>query len=181
MENLKTLLTEEQIAQRVKELGAQITKDFADRATSQDCPIFICMLKGSTYFLADLTRQVKCPLMIDFARISSYKNGTTSGALDLKLDITADISGRDVIIVEDIIDSGRTLHFYIEELKKKNPNSVKICTFLDKKERRLVKVDADYVGFDLPSGFVVGYGLDFAERFRELPYLAELLDPSKVK
>lgn len=181
MENLKILLTEEQIAQRVKELGAEITKDFADRVGSDDCPIFICMLKGSTYFFADLTRQVKCPLMVDFARISSYKNGMVSGSLDLKLDITADVSGRDVIIVEDIVDSGRTLSFYVEELKKKNPRSIKICTFLDKKERRTVKVDADYVGFDLPGGFVVGYGLDYAERFRELPYLADLLDPSKVK
>lgn len=174
MKNYKILLTEEQISARVKELGEQITKDYDGKN-----PVIICMLKGAVYFFADLVKNIKTPIMIDFARLSSYKNGTVSGEMELVSNITAEITGKDVIIVEDIVDSGKTLSYFINLLKKKNPKSVKICAFLDKKERREVDINSDYIGFDIPCGFVIGYGLDYAERFRELPFLAEVIDPSK--
>lgn len=178
--NLKILLSHEQIQKRVKELAAQITLDYSSVDNSIRRPVFICTLKGAIYFFADITRNIKRPIMLDFAKLSSYRNGTTSGDLEMQNDITTDIEGRDVIIVEDIIDSGKTLKYFVEHLRKKNPASIKICAFLDKKERREVDIEADYVGFDIPCGFVVGYGLDYAEKYRELPYLAEVIDPSKA-
>lgn len=178
--NIKVLLSEETIQKRVKELAAQITLDYSSVDNSIRRPVFICTLKGAIYFFADLTKNIKRPIMLDFAKLSSYKNGTTSGKMEMQSDITTDIEGRDVIIVEDIIDSGKTLAYFVEVLKKRNPKSIKICAFLDKKERREVDIEADYVGFDIPCGFVVGYGLDYAEKYRELPYLGELIDPSKA-
>ena len=178
--NLRILLTEEQIQKRVKELAAQITLDYSSVDNSIRRPVFICTLKGAIYFFADITKNIKRPIMLDFAKLSSYRNGTVSGEMDMQSDVTTDIEGRDVIIVEDIIDSGKTLDFFVKLLKKRNPKSIKICAFRDKKERRDVDIKADYVGFDIPCGFVVGYGLDYAERYRELPYLAEIIDPSKL-
>ena len=175
MENYKILLSQETIAKRIKELGEEITRDYADKK-----PVMICMLKGAVYFFADLTKNIKLPLMLDFARLSSYRNGTTSGQMELIYDITAEIEGRDVILVEDIVDSGKTLSYFIELLKKRHPASVKICAFLDKKERREVDITADYVGFDIPCGFVIGYGLDYAEKYRELPFLAEIIDTKNL-
>jgi hypoxanthine phosphoribosyltransferase len=180
MDNFKILLTAEQIQNRVKELAAQITLDYSSIDNSIRRPVFICTLKGAVYFFADITKNIKRPIMLDFAKLSSYRNGTVSGEMEMQSDITTDIEGRDVIIVEDIIDSGRTLKYFIEHLKKRNPKSIKICTFLDKKERREVDIQPDYVGFDIPCGFVVGYGLDYAEKYREWPYLAEVIDPSKA-
>lgn len=174
--NFKIVLSEEQISERVKELGKQITRDYAGKE-----PVMICMLKGAVYFFTDLTKNIELPIMIDFARLSSYRNGTVSGNMELIYDITAKIEGRDVILVEDIIDSGKTLAYFIKLLQERKPNSVKICTFLDKKERREVDVKVDYVGFDIPCGFVIGYGMDYAEKYREFPYLAEVIDPSKLK
>lgn len=174
MKNYKILLTEEQISKRVKELGAQITADYAGKE-----PVIICMLKGAVYFFADLIKSVKTPIMIDFARLSSYKNGTVGGEMELISNITAEIKDKDVLIVEDIVDSGKTLSYFINLLKNRQPRSVKICAFLDKKERREVDITSDYVGFDIPCGFVIGYGLDYAEKFRELPFLAEVIDPAK--
>ena len=165
MSNFKVILTAEQIQARVKQLAEQITLDYSSIDNSIRRPVFICTLKGAVYF---------------FAKLSSYRNGTVSGEMEMQSDITTDIENRDVIIVEDIIDSGKTLKFFVDYLKKRNPKSIKICAFLDKKERREVDIKADYVGFDLPCGFVVGYGLDYAEKYRELPYLAELIDPSKA-
>lgn len=178
--NLKILLTPEQIQKRVKELANQITLDYSSIDNSIRRPVFICTLKGAVYFFADLTKNIKRPIMLDFAKLSSYKNGMVSGQMEMQSDITTDIEGRDVIIVEDIIDSGKTLAFFVDLLKKRNPKSIKICAFLDKKERREVAIEADYVGFDIPCGFVVGYGLDYAEKYRELPYLAEIIDPEKA-
>ena len=175
MENYRILLSQETIAKRVKELGEEITRDYKDKK-----PVVICMLKGALYFFADLTKNIKLPLMLDFARLSSYRNGTTSGQMELIYDITAQIEGRDVILVEDIVDSGKTLSYFIELLKKRHPASVKICAFLDKKERREVDIKVDYVGFDIPCGFVIGYGLDYAEQYRELPFLAEIIDTEKL-
>ncbi|MBR4762119.1 MAG: hypoxanthine phosphoribosyltransferase [Clostridia bacterium] len=171
MDKYKILLTEEQIQRRVKELGKTITEDYRDKK-----PVIICMLKGAVYFFADLTKNIELPLMIDFARLSSYRNGTKGGHMELISDITAEIEDKDVIIVEDIVDSGKTLAYFVELLKKKRPASVRICAFLDKKERREVDISADYVGFDIPCGFVIGYGLDYAEKYREFPFLAEITE-----
>ena len=175
MENYRILLSAEQIQSRVKELGEQITKDYQGKE-----PVFIGMLKGAVYFFSDLTKNVKLPLMIDFARLSSYRNGTTSGEMEVIADITANIEGKDVIIVEDIVDSGKTLSYFVKLLQKKNPASIKICAFIDKKERREVEISADYVGFDIPCGFVIGYGLDYAEKYREFPFLAEIIDVEEL-
>ena len=175
MDNYRILLTQEQIQERVKELGAEISRDYEGKE-----PVIICMLKGAVYFFADLTKHITIPIMIDFARLSSYRNGTTSGKMELIANITAKIEGKDVIIVEDIVDSGKTLAYFISLLKEKNPASIKICSFLDKKERREADINADYIGFDIPCGFVIGYGLDYAEKSREFPFLAEIIDPQKL-
>lgn len=175
MDNYRILLTQEQIQSRIKELGAEITEDYAGKE-----PVIICMLKGAVYFFADLTKHINLPIMIDFARLSSYRNGTTSGKMELIANITAKIEGKDVLIVEDIVDSGKTLAYFINLLKEKNPSSIKICSFLDKKERREADINPDYVGFDIPCGFVIGYGLDYAEKYREFPFLAEIIDPDKL-
>ena len=175
MDNYKVLLDHDTIQARVKELGERITRDYQGKE-----PVVICMLKGAVYFFADLTKNIKLPLMLDFARLSSYRNGTKSGQMELIYDITAKIEGRDVIIVEDIVDSGKTLSYFIKLLKTRNPASVKICAFLDQKERREVEINVDYVGFDIPCGFVIGYGLDYAEKYREFPFLAEITDPSAL-
>ena len=175
MDNYRILLTQEQIQSRIKELGAEITGDYAGKE-----PVIICMLKGAVYFFADLTKNINLPIMIDFARLSSYRNGTTSGKMELIANITAKIEGKDVLIVEDIVDSGKTLAYFINLLKEKNPASIKICSFLDKKERREADINPDYVGFDIPCGFVIGYGLDYAEKYREFPFLAEIIDPDKL-
>ncbi len=175
MDNYRILLTQEQIQARIKELGAEITRDYAGKE-----PVIICMLKGAVYFFADLTKHINLPIMIDFARLSSYRNGTTSGKMELIANITAKIEGKDVLIVEDIVDSGKTLAYFINLLKEKNPASIKICSFLDKKERREADINPDYVGFDIPCGFVIGYGLDYAEKYREFPFLAEIIDPDKL-
>lgn len=175
MDNYRILLTQEQIQERIKELGAEISRDYAGKE-----PVIICMLKGAVYFFADLTKHITIPIMIDFARLSSYRNGTTSGEMELIANITAKIEGKDVIIVEDIVDSGKTLAYFISLLKEKKPASIKICSFLDKKERREADINADYVGFDIPCGFVIGYGLDYAEKYREFPFLAEIIDPEKL-
>lgn len=169
-DNYKILLTEKQIQKRVKQLGKIISDDYRGKE-----PVIICMLKGAVYFFADLIKHIDIPVMIDFARLSSYRNGTTSGKMELIADITAEIENRDVLIVEDIVDSGKTLSYFINLLKEKKPSSIKICTFLDKKERREVDITADYIGFDIPCGFVIGYGLDYAERYREFPFLAEII------
>ena len=175
MDNYKIILDADTIQKRVKELGDEITRDYAGKE-----PVVICMLKGAVYFFADLTKNIKLPLMIDFARLSSYRSGTTSGQMELIYDITAEIEGRDVILVEDRVDSGKTLKYFIELLKKRNPTSVKVCAFIDKKERREVDINADYVGFDIPCGFVIGYGMDYAEKYREFPFLAEVIDADKL-
>ncbi len=175
MANYKIVITEEQIQKRVAELGAEITRDYMDKE-----PLVIGMLKGSVYFYADLTKNIKTPIMLDFARLSNYRNGTERGNLELIHDITEEVEGRDVIIVEDIMDSGKTLAYFIDLLKKRNPASIKICAFIDKKERREVDVYADYVAFDIPCGYVIGYGMAYAEKYRELPFVAEVKDVTKL-
>ena len=174
MNNLKIILTAEQIQKRVKELAAEITLDYSSIDNSIRRPVFICTLKGAVYFFADLTKNIKRPIMLDFAKLSSYRNGTVSGEMEMQNDITTDISGRDVIIVEDIIDSGKTLKFFVEHLRNKNPKSIKICTFLDKPANRQADITADYVGAEVPDEFIIGYGLDYNEKYRNLPYVGIL-------
>lgn len=175
MDNVKRILSERQIKKRVKQLGKIISKDYENKEL-----IIVCMLKGATVFFSDLIRNLKMPVLTDFARLSSYRNGTESGELELVNNIRTDIKGKDVLIVEDIVDSGKTLSYFKSLLMKKEPSSIKICAFLDKKERREVEIDVDYVGFDIPCGFVIGYGLDYAEKYRELPFLGEVIDPNKL-
>ncbi len=175
MQYVKKLISASKIKRKVKKIGKQITKDYQGKQ-----PVVICMLKGAVYFFSDLTKYIKLPIMIDFARLSSYRNGTTSGKMELIANFTTEITGKDVIIVEDIVDSGKTLAYFIELLKEKNPASIKICSFLDKTDCRQVPITVDYKCFDVPPVFVIGYGLDYAEKYRELPYLGAVLDPSKI-
>lgn len=165
----KVLYTEEQIRGRVQELGAQLSRDYAGKT-----PIFIGILKGAIIFYADLLRECDLPVQLEFMAVSSYGNGTTSGKLVFKKDTDANLEGRDVVIVEDIIDSGNTLYLLREELTKRNPASVRIVALLDKAARRTADISADYVGFACADEFVVGYGLDFAEKYRNLPYIGVL-------
>lgn len=174
-EYIRVVLSTETIQARVKELAKQISDDYRGKE-----PVIICMLKGAVYFFNDIVRNMNIPLTIEFARLSSYKNGTTSGDMELVADIKAKIENKDVLIVEDIVDSGKTLAYFIKMLQEKKPSSVKICTFIDKKERREVDIESDYIGFNVDCGFVIGYGMDYAEKYRELPYLAEVLDATKI-
>ena len=164
------MLTTEQIAEKVKEVASQLDKLYQGRK-----PVVICILKGSTVFFADLIRNMKTPLTVDFMAISSYGNGTKStGELTVKKDLSTDIKGRDVLIVEDIIDSGNTLYNLKKLLNSRLPNSVNIVTLLDKPERREVPMEPEYTCFTIEDEFVVGYGLDYAEQYRNLPYVGVL-------
>ena len=166
----RILFSEEQIIKRVKEMGEEISRDYSGRT-----PLLLGVLKGSFVFLADLMRRIEMPCEVQFIAASSYGNSAdTSGTVDIAKTLKFDIKNRDVIIVEDILDTGVTLTALKEYLKALNPNSVKICAFLDKAERRTADISAEYVGFVCPNDFVVGYGLDYAERFRNLPYIASL-------
>ncbi len=165
------LLTEEQLKKRVKELGEQITTDYSN----EDCLIAVGILRGSVVFLADLIRNISLHTELEFMAVSSYGNSTkTSGAVKINKDLDVDISGKNVIIIEDIIDSGVTLTYLKEMLLKRNPKSLKICTLLNKPDRRKAEVVPDYVGFDIPDEFVIGYGLDYASRYRNMPYIGIL-------
>ena len=167
---LKVLLTEDEISARVDKLAADIRRDFADKH-----PLFIGVLRGSFIFMADLVRKVDIPCTLDFMATSSYgKSTTSSGTIKVTKDISADIEGRHVIIVEDILDSGLTMEFLVDMLKAKKPASITTCTLLDKPERRKANITADYFGFEVPDEFVVGYGLDFADNYRTLPYIGIL-------
>ncbi len=167
------LLTEEELRSRIREMGAEITADYAGKA-----PLFVGVLKGSFVFMADLIRSVDLPCSMDFMVISSYGKGTkTTGAVKILKDLSQDIEGRDVVIVEDILDTGVTLNYLSHYLRSRNPSSVTIATLLDKPERRQADVQARYVGFTVPDTFVVGYGLDYAEEYRNLPYIG-ILKPS---
>jgi len=165
----RVLYTEEAIAQRVSELGELLTAEYSDKN-----PLFLGILKGSCVFMADLVRKCPFKLELQFVRASSYKSGTVSGKIDL--DVNVDVAGRHVVIVEDILDSGKTLSMVAALLKEQEPASLKIVTFLNKKVPRAVSIEADYSGFDCEPYFVVGYGLDYAERYRNLPYIG-ILDP----
>jgi hypoxanthine phosphoribosyltransferase len=169
---LRPLLSERQIQQRVQDMGAQIDADYVDGKL-----FLICILKGACYFLADLSRAIQRDVMIDFMGISSYGRGkTSSGEVKITKDLDISLEGADVLIVEDIIDSGVTLNYLSSLLQQRKPKSIRIATLLDKPERRIRSVDVAYVGFQIPDEFVVGYGLDYAEKYRNLREIC-VLDP----
>ena len=166
----RVLFSQQELQSKVTELGARITEDYAGKE-----PIFVGVLKGCFVFMADLMRAVNLPCQIDFMAVSSYGKGTTSsGEVQITKDLSYDIAGRDVIIVEDILDSGVTLNYQIGYLKHRNPRSVRIVTLFDKPSRRKAPVKADYYGYEVPDAFIVGYGLDYAEKYRNLPYIGIL-------
>ena len=169
----QVLYTEEQLRDRVREVGQQIAADYAGRE-----PMLISVLRGSYIFMADLTRAIDLNVTVDFMAVSSYGAGTTSsGQVEIKKDLSDSIEGKDLIIVEDILDSGNTLYYLMDVLRARKPASIRICALMDKPERRTKPITADYVGFTIPDAFIVGYGLDYAERYRNLPYVG-VLKPS---
>ncbi len=166
MGELKVLISEEEVDKRVKEIAKQIEKEYRGKVIT-----LICILKGSVFFTVNLAKNIDEDVRLEFIRVSSYDGEESTGEIKMKLDLKDSIQGKDVIVVEDIIDTGRTLSYLLEYLKMKNPNSIKLCTLLDKPDRRVVDVDVDYVGFKIPDKFVVGYGLDADEKYRNLPYI----------
>ena len=173
MENMieKVLITEEQLQARIRELGEELTREYEDKD-----PIVVGVLKGVVVFYADMVRQLKIPCQMDFMCISSYSGTSTTGNMIVRKDVSADIKGRHVLILEDIFDTGNSLDFVVKHLQAKEPASLKICTLLDKPERRKagITLQCDWTGFVVPNEFVVGYGLDFNEHFRNLPYVGVL-------
>lgn len=166
----KILFSEEELKARVAQLGEEITRDYAGKA-----PVLASVLRGSYIFMADLTRQIKLPVTVDFMAVSSYGSGTSSsGQVEIKKDLSDSIEGKDLIIVEDILDSGNTLYYLVDVLRARKPASIRICTLLDKPDRRVKPISADYCGFSIPDAFVVGYGLDYDEKYRNLPYIGIL-------
>lgn len=169
----RILYTEEELKNRVKELGAQITADYRGRT-----PVLASVLRGSYIFMADLTRAIGLPISVDFMAVSSYGSGTvSSGQVEIKKDLSDSIEGKDLLIVEDILDSGNTLYYLLNVLRARRPASIRICALMDKPGRRSRPIRADYVGFTIPDAFIVGYGLDYNERYRNLPYVG-VLKPS---
>ena len=168
---LKVLITEQALQERIGQLGKELTEAYRDKK-----PVIVGVLKGVVIFYADMIRQIKVPCQMDFMWISSYSGTASTGAMEVKRDVTADIRGRHVLILEDIYDTGNSLDFTYRHLLSKGPASLKICTLLDKPERRKpgITLKPDYVGFTVPNEFVVGYGLDFNEHYRNLPYVGIL-------
>lgn len=166
----KVLFTQQQIAQKVEQLGEQISRDYAGKDL-----MLVCVLKGAVVFAADLMRAISLPVSLNFMCVSSYGTATTSsGNVQITKDLDLPVEGKNVIIAEDVVDSGNTLSYLVKYLKSKNAASVDICTIFDKPSRRKVPVDVKYAGFEIPDEFVIGYGLDYAEKFRNLPYLGVL-------
>jgi hypoxanthine phosphoribosyltransferase len=176
-ESFGYMITEEKIRKRVKELASQLERDYSDKN-----PIFIGILKGAFIFMADLIREISIPLEVDFLAVSSYGKTTEStGIVKIVKDLSESIEGRHVILVEDIVDTGLTLKYLYELILSRKPASLKVCVFLDKRERRKVDVPLHYVGFEVPDYFLVGYGLDYAEKFRHLKYIRALKPDEVIK
>ena len=166
-DKIRVLLSEEEVDKRIKEIADQINKDYEGKEVH-----LICILKGGVFFTCELAKRLTVPVTLDFMSVSSYGSGTqSSGVVKIVKDLDQPLEGKNVLIVEDIIDSGRTLSYLIEILKKRGPKSLRLCTLLDKPERRVKDVKVDYVGFNIPDEFVVGYGLDYAQKYRNLPYI----------
>jgi hypoxanthine phosphoribosyltransferase len=166
-ERIKVLMTEEEVNRKIKEIGLLISKDYEGKEVH-----IICILRGASFFACELAKRINLPVTIDFMSVSSYGAGTqSSGHVKIVKDLEESIEGKEVIVVEDIIDTGRTLSHLMELLRNRNPKSLALCALLDKPDRRVVDVDVKYVGFQVPDLFVVGYGLDYDQKYRNLPYI----------
>ena len=166
-EHVRVHLSEEEVNKRIREIGEQISKDYADKELHM-----ICVLKGGTFFMCELAKRITVPVSLDFMAVSSYGGDTkSSGVVKIVKDLDEPLQGKDVLVVEDIVDSGRTLSYLLEMLRDRKPASLKLCTLLDKPERRVVNVPVDYTAFQIPDEFVVGYGLDYDQKYRNLPYI----------
>jgi hypoxanthine phosphoribosyltransferase len=166
-EHVRVLLTEEEVDKRIKEIGEQISRDYAGRTVH-----LVCVLKGGSFFMCELAKRITVPVSLDFMSVSSYGKDTKScGVVKIVKDLDESIKGKDVLVVEDIVDSGRTLSYLLEMLNDRKPASLHLCTLLDKPERRVIDVDVNYTGFEIPDEFVVGYGLDYDQKYRNLPYI----------
>ena len=166
-ETIRVLIPEEKVDQRIEELGKKISEDYAGRQIHM-----ICILKGGVFFMCELAKRITIPVSLDFMCVGSYGDGTkSSGVVRIAKDLDESIEDKEVLIVEDIVDSGNTLYYLMDVLRKRNPASIRLCTLLDKPDRRVKDVKADYLGFEIPDEFVVGYGLDYAQKYRNLPYI----------
>ncbi|MGN0169395.1 MAG: hypoxanthine phosphoribosyltransferase [Lachnospiraceae bacterium] len=166
-EKVRVLIDEEAVEAKIAELGRKISEDYAGKEVH-----LICVLKGGVFFMCELAKRITVPVSMDFMSVSSYGNDTkSSGVVKIVKDLDEAIEGKDVLVVEDIIDSGRTLSYLLENLNNRKPASLHLCTLLDKPERRVVPVHVDYTAFEIPDEFVVGYGLDYAQKYRNLPYI----------
>jgi hypoxanthine phosphoribosyltransferase len=166
-EKISVLLTEEEVDRKIQQIGEQISKDYAGKTVH-----LICILKGGAFFMCELAKRITIPVTMDFMSVSSYGNETvSSGVVKIAKDLDEPLVDKHVIIVEDIVDTGRTLRYLLDILKERKPASLALCTLLDKPERRLVDVNVNYSGFQIPDEFVVGYGLDYAQKYRNLPYI----------
>ena len=169
---ISVLLSEEEVEARIREIGARISHDYTGKEVH-----LICVLKGGVFFTCELAKRITVPVSLDFMSVSSYGDDTkSSGVVKIVKDLDQPLEGKDVLIVEDIIDSGRTLYYLMDLLQKRNPASIRLCTLLDKPERRVRDVKVDYSCFNIPDEFVVGYGLDYAQKYRNLPFIG-VLDP----
>ncbi len=165
--HVKEMLTEDAVNERIRELGEKISEDYAGQEIRM-----ICVLKGGSFFMCELAKRISTPVSIDFMSVSSYGGDTkSSGVVKIVKDLDESIAGKDVLVVEDIIDSGRTLSYLMAMLRDRGPKSLKLCTLLDKPDRRVIDVKVDYTGFEIPDEFVVGYGLDYDQLYRNLPYI----------
>ena len=166
-EKIKVLITEEEVDARIRELGEKISKEYEGKQIH-----LICVLKGGVFFMCELAKRITVPVSMDFMCVGSYGDGTkSSGVVRLAKDLDESIENKEVLIVEDIIDSGRTLSYLVENLKSRGAKSVRLCTLMSKPSRRVVEVPVDYIGYEIPDEFVVGYGLDYAQKYRNLPYI----------
>ena len=171
-EHVKVLLTEQEVDRRIQEIGEQISKDYEGKQVH-----LVCVLKGGSFFMCELAKRITVPVSLDFMSISSYGSDTkSSGVVKIVKDLDESIKDKDVIVVEDIVDSGRTLSYLLEMLRDRGPRSLSLCTLLDKPERRVIDVKVDYTGFEIPDEFVVGYGLDYDQRYRNLPFIGVIKD-----
>ena len=166
-DKIDVLYGEEELDKRIRELADEISRDYKGKEIT-----LICILKGASFFACELAKRISVPVYIDFMQVSSYGDGTeSSGDVKILQDLDDTIRGKNVIVVEDIIDSGRSMHYLLEILRTRGPESLKLCSLLNKPDRRVTEVDIDYTGFDIPDEFVVGYGLDYAQKYRNLPYI----------
>ena len=166
-EKISVLLSEEEVDARIKEIGEQISRDYEGKQVH-----LICVLKGGSFFMCELAKRITVPVSLDFMSVSSYGSETkSSGVVKIVKDLDEPLNGKHVFVIEDIVDSGRTLSYLLAMLKDRGPESISLCTLLDKPERRVVDVHVDYTGFQIPDKFVVGYGLDYGQKYRNLPYI----------